>query len=339
MTAGQELRVEIHRGADIESVHRVHAVVADRHGSLQTWGDRIRPTIPRSAIKTIQAIPLVRSGATDAFQISREELALSCSSHSGEPEHVDAVLRWLGRIGLSETDLECGPDTPISADATQKLFAGGGTAGAIYNCCSGKHAGFLSVTRHLGEPTAGYIDRDSPIQRLVTASIEAFTDVDLSATAAGRDGCGIPVFALPLERLAFAMARLVDPTDLDDDIAAATVPVVDAAQQAFWVSGTGRTEVDVTAKATEPVVMKTGAEGVFMAALPERGLGVALKADDGAARASDAAIRAILGHLGAIADEAVQPPPITNKSGVDVGAIRVTVTTPAPATMTPSTAP
>ena len=334
MTAGQELSVEIHRGADVESVHRVHVVVADRHGSLETWGNRKRPTIPRSAIKTIQAIPVVQSGALDALQISREELALSCSSHSGEPQHVDAVLRWLERVGLTESDLECGPDTPISADATRDLFAGGGRGSAIYNCCSGKHAGFLSVARHLGEPTAGYIDRDSPIQRLVTASIETFTGVDLSNATSGRDGCGIPVFALPLERLAFAMARLVDPADLDDDIAAATVPVVESAQLAFWVSGTGRTELDVTAHANEPVVMKTGAEGVFMAALPERGLGVALKADDGASRASDAAIRAILGHLGAVADEAVLPSPIKNKAGVDVGAIHTTVSTPARATMT-----
>lgn len=296
----------------------------------------MRPTIPRSAIKTIQAIPVVQSGAMDAFEISREELALSCSSHSGEPEHVDAVLRWLERLGLAESDLECGPDTPISADATRELFAGGGSASAIYNCCSGKHAGFLAVARQLGEPTAGYIERNSPIQRLVTASIEAFTGVDLSATASGRDGCGIPVFALPLERLAFAMARLVDPTDLGDEFAAATVPVVEAAQQAFWVSGTGRTEVDVTAHAIEPLVMKTGAEGVFMAALPERGLGVALKADDGASRAADAAIRAILSHLGAVADEAARPPPLKNKAGVDVGAIRATVPIPARAAMTPS---
>lgn len=328
MVTGRALTVEARRGPAVESVHRVHAVVADRDGSVRAWGERLRPTIPRSAIKAIQALPIVQIGASEAFGITSEELALACASHSGEPDHVAAVLGWLARLGLGEPDLACGPDTPIDTTAARQLFAAGGRPSPIYNCCSGKHAGFLSVARHLGAPTAGYIEPASPVQRLVTESIERFTGVDLRATRPGRDGCGIPVFALPLERLALAMARLVDPVDLDDEIAAATVPMVAAAQLAFWVSGTGRTELDVTEKANEPVVIKGGAEGVFMAAIPAQRVGVALKAEDGAGRASDAAIRAILGQLDVLAATDVAPEPVTNKAGAEVGSVRVIVPTP-----------
>ena len=155
----------------------------------------------------------------------------------------------------------------------------------------------------------------------MTAAIEAFTGLDLSQTSSGRDGCGIPVFALPLERLAFAMARLVDPVDVDDEYAAATAPVVKAAQLAFWVSGTDRTEVNVTEKANQPLVIKGGAEGVFMVALPEQRLGVALKAADGTSRAARAAVRAILGHLDVLDGDDATPKPLRNKAGVVVGGV------------------
>jgi L-asparaginase II len=329
------LTVEVRRGVVVESVHRVHAVVSDRHGSLQAWGERLRPTIPRSAIKAIQALPIVQTGAYEALEISAEELALACASHSAEPDHVEAVLAWLDRLGLGVDDLECGPDAPINTEAARELFAAGGIPAAIYNCCSGKHAGFLSVARHLGHPSAGYIERESAVQRLVTASIEAFTGIDLAEAPSGRDGCGIPVFALPLERLAFAMARLVDPVDLDDTTATATVPVVEAAQLAWWVSGTDRTEVTVATNAEQPVVTKGGAEGVFMAALPEQGKGLALKAEDGSQRAAQAAIQAILGHLGVLDGDGVRPDPVRNKADVIVGGVRVVVPGPELAALAP----
>ncbi len=335
MLTGEVLTVEVGRGDTIESRHRVHAAVVDRRGSVSAWGDRHRPTIPRSAIKTIQALPIVQTGAVTAFDITPEELALACASHSAEADHVSAVLAWLARLGLAEDDLECGPDTPIDDEATRLLFAGGGRPGPIHNCCSGKHAGFLTVARQLEVPTRGYIERGSPVQQLVTASIETFAGIDLAEVRAGRDGCGIPVFPIPLERLAFAMARLVDPVDLDDDVAASTVPVVAAAQLAYWVSGTGRTEMDLTAGAREPLVVKVGAEGVFMAALQGRGIGVALKAEDGAGRAADAAIRAILGHLGVLSAEASGPRPVTNKAGVEVGETVTIVPEPAEARLAP----
>lgn len=327
MTPDGSFTIEIVRGGAVESSHRVHAVIADRRGALQAWGDSCRPTIARSAIKSIQALPLVTTGAADSFFLSQDELALACASHSAEPEHVAAVLAWLARLGLGEDDLECGPDRPLGQEPRRRFHRSGGPLRSVFNCCSGKHTGFLTLARHLGGPTAGYIEADSAVQRQVSRAVATLTDVDLSAVPTGIDGCGIPVFAVPIQRLAFAMARLVDPVDLPDDLARATSRLVDAAQRAFWVSGTGRTEMAVAGEATEPVVVKTGAEGVFMAALPERGLGIALKAADGTSRASQAAIKALLRQLDVVPSLG-RPVPLHNKAGAVSGEIRAVLGAP-----------
>lgn len=324
--------IEVVRGQVVESGHQIHAAVVDRTGQVRSWGEPARPTIPRSAIKSIQALPLVTTGAASAFSVTVDELALACASHSGEPAHVEAVLAWLDRIGLTETDLACGPDVPIANQAERELWASGGHPRPVYNCCSGKHTAFLTTAHHQGEATEGYIKPSSGVQQRVTAAIEALTLTDLADQRPGIDGCGIPVFAIPLERLAYGMARLVDPVDLDPDLAAATGPVVEAAQQMFWVSGTGRTEVGIGDAALEPVVVKGGAEGVFMGALPQRGLGLALKAADGSQRAAQTAIRALLRELD------VLPPtpegePLHNKAGNRSGELRAVISAPEQATL------
>lgn len=334
LAAEGSFTIEVVRGDVVESRHRIHAVIADRSGTIEFWGDRGRPTIPRSAIKSVQALPLFTTGAADHFDLSEEEVALACASHSGEREHLDAVLRWLERLGLDESDLECGPDVPMGRETKRAFYASGSQPSAMYNCCSGKHAGFLTIARHFDEPTAGYIARHSPVQQRVTGAIEAMTGVDLGGVGAGIDGCGIPVFALPLERLAFAMARLVDPTDLSAELADASQRVVGAAQRAFWVSGTDRTEHKIGARAVEPVVVKAGAEGVFMAALPERGLGIALKAADGTARASHASVKALLRRLGVITG--IEAEPILNKAGDVSGELRAVIAVPERADLAPA---
>jgi L-asparaginase II len=330
--AGGGFTIDLTRAGIVESRHRVHAVVSDRRGGVEWWGEAERPVIPRSAIKSIQAIPLVRTGAAAAHGVTRQELALACASHSGEEAQVDAVLSWLDRLGLTESELECGPDLPLGQAARRRWIAAGGAERPVLNCCSGKHTGFLTVARHLGVDTAGYIERRHPVQEQVTEAIATFAGVDLNgngrdAVPTGIDGCGIPVFALPLQRLALAMARLVDPVDLSAGYAEAAATVVDAAQEAYWVSGSGRTEVEVVEAATEPVVIKTGAEGVFMAALPDRGLGIALKAEDGTSRASQAAIEALLRHLEALPPlpDGATGVPVTNKMGVPTGETRVVI--------------
>jgi len=322
--------VEVCRGGEVESSHSIVAAVSDRTGKIQSWGDPNRPTIARSAIKSVQALPLVITGAADALSISDQELALACASHSGEAQHVDAVNGWLNRIGLSEANLECGVDEPIGTEPLRQMISQGRQSGALLNCCSGKHAGFLSLCVHHGWDTPGYIKHDSPVQTMVTEAVSTLTGLDANSYSRGIDGCGIPTFALPIARLAYAMARMADPIDLEAQWAAAATRVADAAQLAFWVSGTGRPEVTISNAAIEPIVIKGGAEGVYMVALPDRGMGIALKAVDGTSRASTAAIETLLADMGVLdGSVGAEPTPIFNKAGDQSGETRTIAGAPA----------
>ena len=305
----------------VESVHQVDAVVADVHGSTLAWGDHERPTLARSGLKLVQALPLVRTGAADRFGVSDDELVLACASHNAEPGHVETVAAWLERIGLTPGALECGPALPrMPDDLTAHLRAGRGPE-AICNNCSGKHTGFLSVAMHLGHDPVGYLDPEHPVQQLVSEAVSRVCRFDLGGQTPGRDGCGIPTWSIPLDHLAGAMARLVRPEGLDQSWTAAAGRVAAAVpSRAWWISGSDRHEVLVTGRATEPVLIKAGAEGVFMAALPERGLGVAVKAADGAARAAEVAVSAVLAHLGALPEDVVAKP-VHNVAGTLVGSV------------------
>lgn len=297
-----------------ESLHLADAVIVGPEGVRESFGDAERATIPRSAIKSIQAVPLVRSGAAEAFGVVDEELALASSSHSSEPAHIRRVREWLVRIGCTEEDLECGAQRPIDVAAGDALVAAGTPFGRVHHCCSGKHTGFLTVARHLGVDTEGYLERSHPVQQLVEASIAEHTGVDLSAEQSGTDGCGIPTFAIPLRALAEGMRRL--PThDAGRRI------VASLAANPWWVSGTGRAEVTLTADCQETLVLKTGAEGVFMAVLPERDIGIACKVHDGAVRAADVAIGALLAHVGVVADTHGSTV-LRNAAGTVIGELR-----------------
>jgi len=193
----------------------------------------------------------------------------------------------------------------------------------VFNCCSGKHTGFLTTAIHLGEDPAGYIERDHPVQQRIERIVSQMTGVDLAERASGLDGCGIPVFAIPLKRLALAMARLVDPAGLPDDLAVACNRLADLLpSRSNFVSGTGRTETKLAAAVSEPLIAKSGAEGVFVAALPERGLGIALKVRDGADRAAHQMIWGVLDRFGALRHP-LEDTPISNKAGAHVGVQRI----------------
>ena len=313
------LRVVLTRDV-VESVHLVDAVISNVNGPTEIFGDVDAPTIPRSAIKFIQVIPLVRTGAADAYGCSDTELALGAASHSGEPQHTEAVAAWLDRIGFAEPTLECGPDRPIHEPSADQLLADGIPFGQLHNCCSGKHAGFLATAKHLGHDPAGYIEREHPVQALITEAIEQFTGLDLSDASSGADGCGIPTFSMPVQTLAVAMARFARPEGAVDAETAAIVRRLHGAllPNHQWIAGTDRTETELASQASEPVMLKAGAEGVFVGVLPDRGLGIACKARDGAYRAANTAIAALLAHLGVVPPEAAEEP-TTNKAGTVVG--------------------
>lgn len=315
------LRVVLTRVVE-ESEHLVDAIVCSIDDVVLRHGVTSGSAIPRSALKPIQVVPLVQSGAAAAFSLTDQDIALAAASHSSEIAHIEAVEAWLERIGLDQSALECGAARPFTVVETDRLLRSGVSFERIHNCCSGKHTGYLTIARHLGVDPAGYIQRDHPVQQLVDQAIETFTGVSIADCENGIDGCGVPTFSLPLEALARGMARLVNPINLEGPVRAAAERVTTAlSNNHFWSSGTSRREVELGAVAREPLIIKTGAEGVFTAGLPERGLGIALKTRDGATRAANLAIAAILEELDVVpSGHAVAN--VTNAEGTVVGTMQ-----------------
>ncbi len=302
MADADPVLVELTRGPLVESVHRGAVAVCDAAGGLVlALGDVARAVYPRSAFKMMQALPLVEGGGADRFGLGDEELALACASHSGEPFHVATVAGWLERIGAGEGDLACGPHLPYDEAAARAMLRARETPTRLHNNCSGKHTGFLTVARTLGAPLAAYVDLDHPVQRGVKRVLAQVCDLDEGAMPWGIDGCAAPNFAMPLDRLAMGFARLAGGVGLPADRAAAARRLQAAVKaKPLHMSGTGRACALITAAATARTTVKTGAEGVFTAAIPDLGLGVALKIDDGAGRAAETAIAAILVALGVL---------------------------------------
>ncbi|MFQ5974170.1 MAG: asparaginase [Alphaproteobacteria bacterium] len=322
--------VEATRGRMVENCHRGRAAVVDPDGGvLMSWGDVEAPIYARSAIKPLQALPLVESGAADAFGLGEVELALACASHGGEPAHVDAVGRWLDRLGYGVDDLECGAHPPLDRAAARDLVIQGAEPTPLHNNCSGKHAGMVTTAHHLGEPTRGYVDYAHPVQQRILGVLEIMCGCDLGAAPRSIDACSIPAIAIPLGNVALGMARLVEPARLSQARAEAAGRIVEAmTAQPFMVAVSGRFSTRLMTVAGAEAIVKAGAEGVYCAALRRLGLGVALKIDDGSRRAAEVAMAAILRHLGVLDDRhagelpEVLAVPIESWNGVRVGEAR-----------------
>jgi L-asparaginase II len=329
MSSSNPVLVEVWRGEMVESRHHGAAAVVDATGRVvQSWGRIDQPVFARSAIKPLQALPLVETGAAERYQLGDHEIALACASHRGEPLHTERVARWLDRVGLGPGDLECGSHLPYHEPTAQALIRAGEKPTALHSNCSGKHSGFLTTARHRGEPTRGYIAPDHAVQRRVARVLEEMSGLDLSRAPKGTDGCGIPVIGMSLEGMARAMARLGDTRGLSTERAHAARRILNAmGAEPLMVSGTGTFATEMMSAAGAQVRVKPGAEGVYCAVLPQLGLGVALKIDDGAGRAAEVAMGAILRRLGALdsaAEERLAPklaPVVKNIAGREVGRI------------------
>lgn len=293
--------VEVTRGDRVESVHRGAVAISDAQGNvLFQLGDIEKAHYPRSALKPIQALPLVESGAADAFGLGEAEIALACASHSGEPMHTSRVAAWLERIGCTVRDLACGAHAVRYEPVWEDMVRRGEKPTRIHNNCSGKHTGFLTVARHLGVATAGYERIDHPVQQAVAKAL-----AELSGAAEplpfGIDGCAAPNFALPLSAFAHALARLASPLTLSPERAKAARRIVDAMMT--WpelVAGTGRVCTTLMRAGRGRVAVKTGAEAAYAAIVPGHGLGIALKIDDGGGRAAETAIAFLLDRMGLV---------------------------------------
>ena len=288
--------IELYRGGLRESVHQGHAVICDAKGQVEVWGDAGTVIFPRSSCKMIQALPLLESGAADAAGLATAQLALSCASHNGAQIHIEAVDRWLKTRGLTEADLRCGVQMPADKDENRRLTCAGHAPCQLHNNCSGKHAGFLTLNQHL-RGGSEYHEVDHPVQQAFRAAFEEVTGE--TSPGFGIDGCSAPNYASTIAGLARAMAAFASPQG--GTRGAAMTRLVDAMRTyPELVAGEGRACTELMRAMGGRVAVKTGAEAVFVAILPEQGLGVALKVMDGGIRASEAAITALLVHLGAL---------------------------------------
>jgi L-asparaginase II len=327
--------VEVLRGSLVESSHRGAVAIADIDGTMVlAIGDVAKPVFPRSAIKALQALPLVESGAADRYGFGDEELALACASHSGEPAHVAGVARMLASAGLDSSALRCGVHWPASQAAAFAL-ARTDAPSALHNNCSGKHAGFLCLACAMSADVS--IDREDywrpqhPVQREVRAVLEDFTGAVVEQECCAIDGCSVPTWAVPLENLARGFAKFGTGHGLGRERAGAAARLRTACAQKPWhVAGTGRFCTEIMQLFGARVFVKTGAEGVYCGALPELGLGIAIKCDDGAGRAAQAIMAAVIARYLPLDDVERNAlarfvrPVLTNWNGIEVGALRVT---------------
>ncbi len=317
---------EIWRGPFLESLHLGHAVICGPDGQIvQAWGDPDAVILPRSSSKMLQALPLVESGAADVAGLTQAQLALACASHQGADIHTSRVNAWLADMGLSDDDFCCGVEEPRDIPARDAMIRAGETPCRVHNNCSGKHAGFLTLTRHL-KAGPDYVDPSHPVQLACRDAFEGVTEQD--SPGYGIDGCSAPNFATTLHGMARAMAYFANAREGQGTRASAAARLRDAmVAYPELVAGEGRACTELMRATNGRAALKTGAEAFFIAIIPESGMGIALKVADGGTRGAECAIAALLVRLGVL--DAEHPATrkrmnavIRNFNGLETGMIR-----------------
>ncbi|MFD0982356.1 asparaginase [Tropicimonas aquimaris] len=318
--------VELWRGDIRESVHRGHAVICDGSGAvIEAWGDADKVVLPRSSAKMVQALPLLESGAADAVGLTTEQLALACASHSGAAIHTGRAERWLADLGLTDSDLRCGPQDPEDPAEHKRLLCSDERPCQVHNNCSGKHCGFLTLNRHIGAGPE-CTEPDHPVQLAVRAAWEEVTGE--TCPGFGIDGCSAPNFAASLAGIGRAMAGYAAAREGRGRRQSAQARLAQAMMaHPALIAGEGRACTDLTRALGGAGVVKTGAEGFYIAILPERRIGVALKIEDGTTRASECVITAILVRLGVLSPEhpvaqRLRNPRLLSRRGFETGQMR-----------------
>jgi L-asparaginase II len=302
MSGAAECVVEVTRGAVLESRHRVHAAVVDAGGRLRAFaGDPELVTFFRSAAKPLQALPLVDDGALERYGLTLEELALCCGSHSGSAAHTRVAERILEKAGVTAEALACGPHPPFDEEAQRLLAEAGLEPGRLHNNCSGKHAGMMMLARARGWDTAGYERPEHPVQQRILAEVARWTRMPVEAIALAADGCGVPCFALPLRQMALSFAAFAAAARAGERGPSVVFEAMTAHPE--MVAGSGRVCTALMRQARGRLFAKVGAEGVYCVGVPGAELGIALKVDDGAARAVAPAILAVLRELDLISED------------------------------------
>jgi L-asparaginase II len=345
----------VYRGEYLESAHQVHVAVVDHEGNLlYACGDPDRPTFARSAMKPLQAVPVIETGAADAFGFGPEHVALCCASHSGEPLQRERVLAMLGAAGLTEEYLQCGTHVPRHTESYHELVRAGKPLTPVYCNCSGKHAGMLVTAVHMNEDPRTYDKPEHPVQQRILDAISRYCDVPAERIETATDGCGVPVHRLPLRAIALGYARLAawsgagraaayedaavgenadrfgnPPGSRSAAVKGRAARAITSAMTAHpdMVAGRNRLDTDLMRAFRGRLFSKSGAEAVQCFGDLERGIGIAVKIEDGGSRALDAASMRVLELLG-IGDariyaqlDAYRHPKIENMRGEQVGRI------------------
>ena len=319
-----ELDVIVTRGDSVESFHRVHAAVVDACDRLLgVAGDPGLVTYWRSCAKPFQVMPLLECGGFDSNKWGDEELALTCASHGGEPEHVAIVEAMLSNLGLEEGDLACGPQDPLSPRGAKIVRESGIRIKRTHNNCSGKHTGMLALAKHHAWSIEGYERLEHPVQQAMLNQVALWTGTGPSQIEVAVDGCGAAVFALPLDRMARAYARLGSAAERGEEIPARILAAM--SRHPFLVGGTDRFDSIIIEETNGRVIAKVGAEGVHSAVILDQAIGVAIKVEDGSPRAQHPALVRLLQELDALPDPL--PPrlaeilrkPVRNSRGEVVG--------------------
>jgi L-asparaginase II len=295
------LRVHASRGGITESSHTVHAIIVDALGkTLHQWGDVTKPIYPRSSIKALQAMAFMEMKGDEYFQLNEEEIAILCASHNGEPKHVETAQSILKKVGNSPTTFECGSHWPMRAETSYQLARTGEEPTTSHNNCSGKHAGMIALAKLMQVDPKGYINIDHPVQQRIASSMAQMCEYDYQNASWSPDGCSAPTWAIPLYNLALGFAKFASPDSLTKDQQRACNKLFDAVvTHPFMVAGTERYCTDMMALLGKRVFLKVGAEGVYIAAIPDLKLAIALKCEDGATRAAESVMTALLGFIGA----------------------------------------
>jgi len=323
--------VEVTRGNSVESTHEVDIIVADHSGKvISAYGDADLNIYPRSANKSLQALPLIESGAADAYGFEDKHLALACSSHNGQEMHVKGASEMLHKAGLDGSCLECGAQLPKWPEDQITLMRSEGGVKPIHNNCSGKHSGFLAFAKHTGLETKGYIGFEHPVQKEIAGVLESVTDAKHGKDNYGIDGCSIPTFKIPLQKLAIAYAKFGVGDDASQLRSKAMIRLRDAClAHPEMVAGDKRVCTRLMQTLGNRAFVKVGAEGVYTMSLPELGLGVAMKSRDGGFRAVEVTVSQLACDLLKLDEGDIEKmrsltnPVLKNWNGFEVGSARL----------------
>ena len=323
--------IQVFRGKYVESTHHIHVAVVDYTGKLlYSYGDPQRLTFARSAMKPFQAVPIVETGTATSFGYSAPELALSCASHSGEEIHRKAVLNILERVNLEEEDLLCGTHVPRDKASYIELIKAGRELTPVFSNCSGKHSSMLATAVHLNEDIHTYPQISHPVQQRVLNVIAEVCSIPEEQIGLSVDGCGLPVHQIPLCNTALGFARLAHPEGTVSASRAGALEMIRDAMMAHpeMVAGKKRFDTDVMRAFKGNIVTKVGAEGVQCMGIVDRGIGIAIKIEDGSDRASGVAAMEVLRQLG-IGDESTNEllkdyidAPVLNARNVKIGVVK-----------------